>query len=65
MSDEDFSLAGCKTPAELDSPGSNQLIDVIVPLPIYRALTYILPGDTLFPPKSGRVLVPVSGRNMV
>lgn len=65
MSDEGFSQAGGKTPVKLDSPGDNHLIDVVVPLPIYRALTYILPGDTLFPPKSSRVLVPVGGRNMV
>jgi primosomal protein N' (replication factor Y) len=65
MSDEGFSQAGGKTPVKLDSPGDNHLIDIVVPLPIYRALTYILPEDTLFPSKSSRVLVPVGGRNMV
>jgi primosomal protein N' (replication factor Y) len=65
MSDKGFSQAVGKTPVKLDSPGNNHLIDVVVPLPIYRALTYILSGDTLFPPKSSRVLVSVGGRNMV
>ncbi|MEA1992594.1 MAG: hypothetical protein U9N58_10470, partial [Thermodesulfobacteriota bacterium] len=59
MSEECSSQARDGTPVELNSPGCNQLIDVVVPLPIYMALTYILSGHTLFPPKGSRVLVPV------
>lgn len=65
MSEECFSSARDETPVELNSPGCNQLIDVVVPLPIYKALTYILSEDTLPPLKGTRVLVPVSRRNMV
>jgi primosomal protein N' (replication factor Y) len=65
MSEECSSLARDETPVEINSPGDNQLIDVIVPLPIYTALTYILSGDALFPSKGSRVLVSVGRRNMV
>jgi len=65
MIEECSSQARDETPVELNSPGCNQLIDVVVPLPIYTALTYILSGHTLFPAKGSRVLVPVGRRNMV
>ena len=44
---------------------NDHLIDVILPLPIPRALTYILPKEIPFPFRSSRVLVPVGSRNMV
>ncbi|MBW1719685.1 MAG: primosomal protein N' [Deltaproteobacteria bacterium] len=65
MSKECSSKARDETFVGLNSPGCNQLIDVAVPLPIYTALTYILSGHTLPPPKGARVLVPVGRRNMV
>ena len=65
MIEECSSRARDETPVELNSPGCNQLIDVVVPLPIYTALTYILSGHSLFPAKGSRVLVPVGRRNMV
>ncbi len=65
MIEECSSQARDGTPVEINSPGCNQLIDVVVPLPIYTALTYILSGHTLFPAKGSRVLVPVGRRNMV
>ncbi|MBW1671221.1 MAG: hypothetical protein JRJ40_07425, partial [Deltaproteobacteria bacterium] len=65
MSKECSSKARDETFVGLNSPDCNQLIDVAVPLPIYTALTYILSGHTLPPPKGARVLVPVGRRNMV
>ena len=65
MIEECSSQARDEIPVELNSPGCNQLLDVVVPLPIYTALTYILSGHTLFPAKGSRVLVPVGRRNMV
>ena len=65
MSEECSSQARDEKPVELNSPGCNQLIDVVVPLPIYTALTYILSEHTLPPHKGARVLVPVGRRNMV
>ena len=65
MREECSSQARVETPVELNSPGCNQLLDVVVPLPIYTALTYILSGHTFSPAKGSRVLVPVGRRNMV
>ena len=48
----------------MTSRGCTQLIDVIVPLPIYSCLTYALPADMPMPEKGSRVLVPVGKRKM-
>ena len=42
-----------------------QLIDVVVPLPVYKIFTYVLPEDISLPARGGRVFVPVGRRDMV
>ncbi len=42
-----------------------QLIDVVVPLPVYKVFTYVLPEGMPLPAIGSRVLVPVGHRDMV
>ncbi|MDA8162475.1 MAG: primosomal protein N' [Desulfobacteraceae bacterium] len=44
---------------------NRRLIDVVLPLPIERGLTYALSPAAATPPRGGRVLVQVGPRNMI
>ncbi|OPL15789.1 MAG: hypothetical protein AVO38_09735 [delta proteobacterium ML8_D] len=65
MNDEYSSITEDKTTLELNTQSGDRLIDVVVPLPIYTALTYTLSEHSVCPIKGARVLVPVGRRNMV
>nr|HDM99802.1 primosomal protein N' [Deltaproteobacteria bacterium] len=65
MSEEYSFSTRDKTTVELKSRGGDRLIDVVLPLPIYKALTYILSGHSICPLRGTRVLVPVGRRNMI
>jgi primosomal protein N' (replication factor Y) len=66
MIEKGFSQTRDRASIKPNFSNDNQLIDVVVPLPIYKPLTYILSGgDARFPVKGRRVVVPVGHRDMV